>query len=350
MKAIFLFFLILPMMNALGDKIYLKSGEVVDGKMFEEDPDPFARATASEFALKEGYVYIWNNHSMQQVLKTDIVNIEKQIKQPEGVALLAKPDLWGREKDGYQTQLIPVTEKFVVGQPMTFSLVMRNTISSLKMYDHQGIGHDSLLIKDPDGKEVYYKASSFQTVGAVKPIDAKEIVRLFEGRDVASEYVITRPGKYTIQFRQGNYGMSRDSTFPASNILKFEVQPGQAKPEDVLITRLMNIVPGHGWQISKGWQSDQLATPSGRNPMKGVNVNLVKHAKLKRDVIYVSLWQMEQPSSAKEGEKAPMPEVSEYLGQNPLGHFYVSIPAKAEELWPTIRTDLKKTLNLLRQD
>jgi hypothetical protein len=369
---------VLPVTNVFGDKIHLKSGEVVEGKVLEEDPDPVVSVGHSMYPLAAGHVYIVGNNgsmrqvpkayivrdrmrrqpssatrNMQQIPKADIVRVEKELKPPEGIALLAKPDQWGSEKYGYQTQLIATSKEFVIGKPMTFSLVMRNVSDVLKMYGQQANENNSLLIEDPDGEEVYYKAGSVQTMGYGQPIDGGERVARSEDRDISQEYVIADPGTYTIQFREGYYGMSRDSWFPASNVLTFEVQPGEHSKQDGVILALKGILPEgdpeeEGWELETRWQpeDDQVVTPLGRISVKGFDVGLVWESSKADAICAVGVWQTEAMAGEKEGAKAGDEEVSEYLGQGAWGHFYAVIPTQAEQLWPAIRQDVKKALGL----
>ena len=219
---------------------------------------------------------------------------------------------------------------------------MKNVSNSLKMYDNKAIGHDSLIIKYSRGKAVYYKAGSFQTLGGGRSIDAEEIVTLFQDRDITGEYALAQPGTYTIQFQEGNYGMSRDSTFPASNILAFEVR-GKPSKHDVLIALLVEIVPPR-WQVTASESNE--VTPSGRTPVNGVEATVYsQHGKM--GATQAQLWQTEEAADVTVGARTGDEKVSEYLGQTASGRFYyAAIPPDADELWPTIRQDIKKVLGL----
>ncbi|MFH1858382.1 MAG: hypothetical protein ABH845_05725 [Candidatus Omnitrophota bacterium] len=326
--------------RAAADKIYLKSGEILEGKIKEDRyKDPY-----SGWCLGKRDTIVWEKSQERCFPKEDIEKVEKEIRKAEGAAQLAKEDGWGENRYGYKTQLIPATEKFIVGKPMRFSLVMRNVGDSLKWFDHQGVTGHSLAITDPDGKEVYYKISSFQTTGSSQPIDAGETVVLLDTRDIASDYLIVKPGKYTIQFREGNYGFLFDDTFPASNVVSFEVEPGNAAKEDRVMASLVEVVPQDGWRVAKGW--DRKNAPIGRKASDGFLVLLVRIAELKKDILYVRLWVTRKSTDIAKGQETKGPEASEFLGKNKIGYFYAAIPPEAEKLWPSIREDLVRTLNL----
>ena len=128
--------------NTQADKIHLKSGKILEGKLKEnKNSMPW-----DDWCTGENQVELWNNHSGQCLTKSDIDNIEKEYKKPEGIALLAKEDHWGEESNGYRTQLIPASDKYVVGQPMIFHLVLQNVSTMVKWYDDQGLAHPSFNI------------------------------------------------------------------------------------------------------------------------------------------------------------------------------------------------------------
>ncbi len=120
--------------------------------------------------------------SPQPVLKSDIVRVEKQ--PPQGVALLAKPDQWGNEKYGYQTQLITTSKNFRLGKPIAFHLVAKNMSHALRMISGMSVVFDVLIIKDSHGKKAPYKVSSLQVEERGKPLDAGDTDILFQDRDI----------------------------------------------------------------------------------------------------------------------------------------------------------------------
>ncbi len=323
--------------NVLADKIYLKSGEILEGKVKERSPLDMK----SGWCEDEKSSVVWDEGSSRCIETATIERIEKEFKAPEGVQLLAKPNQWGDEKYGYQTQLITMDEKYFVGQPMKFSLVMRNVTESRKWYDQQGIANDPFVIKDSGGQKVYNKAPDFQTGGSGQPIDTGEIVTLIENIDITTEYLISQPDIYFIQFREGSYGFAADGWFPASNVVQFTALPGEPMKEDLLIQELMNEVPER-WHVAGGGNRREVS-PLGRTSDTGVEVFLVTHPSSSKG-LYVSLWQTEYSVEVQASGQPTEKQVSEYLGHGNLGHFYILIPTEAEELWPTIREDVKQAL------
>jgi len=331
--------LVLACNLANGDKIYLKSGDILTGKIMER------RITwnpARNYCDNPYNIVVWDDGSYRCFRKDEILRTEKEFRKPEGLALSATENNWGKSKYGYATQLICQSKKFVAGKPMKFGLVLKNVSDSLKWYDHQGISHNSLFIKAPDANEIYYKKGPFQTGGAEQPIDKGEIVTLFENRNITDEYVITKPGKYSIQFREGNYGASIDSTFPGSNIIEFEVKRGTPRKEDRIISCLIGILPNKRWQLART-QDSSSDGPAGRAKVKNTfSCNLFRIAALKEDVITVRMWLTPKRTKVKKRRKDDL--VSEYLGKTSLGHAYILAPQNVEEYWPTAGQDIFEAL------
>jgi hypothetical protein len=136
--------------SVFADKIFLKSGSTLEGKVIErtESYNP-SRSYCEDF----NDIVVLDNNTYHCVPKDGILRIEKQFKKPEGLALLAKEDKWGKLENGYITQLIPQSDDYTLGKPMKFGLVLKNLSNSTKSYDHQAITHNTLIIKTTDNNE-----------------------------------------------------------------------------------------------------------------------------------------------------------------------------------------------------
>lgn len=313
--------------SVFADKIYLKSGKVLEGKLREKkELMPW-----DDWCTGEDQVELWHNHSGQCLNRSEIVKIEKEYKKPEGVALLAKDDHWGEESDGYRTQLIPASDEYVIGRPMLFHLLMQNVSDEVKWYDDQGLAHPPFNIIGPDGEKIIHKVGPFQTLGAEEPIDTDEIVVLMENRDITEEYVITKPGIYRIEFPYG---------WASSNVVEFEVKPGQLKKEDVLITSLSDVIPDKCY-LYKGWK----ISPAGRQEIKAVPL-AIYCGKIHHMGGEMLLWQSDKTVDISVDKENENIEVSEYLGKNDSGHIYVSSSEKLRGIWPNIKEDIIKALKL----
>lgn len=368
------FFVLLATVS-FADKIYLKDGKVLDGKIRESDNYFLPSSMITE---NPNYVSVWNRGSSQGVLKTDILKVEKELKRPRGAALLAKDEFWGEEKYGYKTQLVPVEKEYVLGQPMRVHILLKNVSNHLKWYDAQGMYNDPLIVKK-SGQEVLYKNPSAQTLGSAQPIDTGEIEIVRENYDIAENYVIDQPGIYTVQLRHNNWGLSLDSTFPFSNIVSIRVQSGKVRSDDEIIRGLTPILPDKEWEISS-WGNKDTVLPFGRQNVKGRIFMIAQYGRWKSETIMINLWQTQEPSylwqepqdcqiQVLESKASPAQadaeyfksvfgsvkgcreDLSEYLGRDSQGrHYYILANATALKKWPTVKMDIAKTLKLNKKE
>lgn len=125
---------------------------------------------------------------------------------------------------GVTTKLIPLQQEYILGQPIPFRLEMTNNGSSIVNYDSQQVAvNDSMTIKDPEGQYVPYTSSMFQTLGGSRPLKPGETVILFDQLDIASQYQLAKPGRYTVQFR-GQDRAFGEIPIPESNVVGIEVK------------------------------------------------------------------------------------------------------------------------------
>ncbi|MCA9399788.1 MAG: hypothetical protein KC618_08560, partial [Candidatus Omnitrophica bacterium] len=219
------------------------------------------------------------------------------------------------------------------------------TSNDLKWIDDQGKANFPFTIKGPDNQDVYYKYSGAQTLGSAEPVDTGEYKNIFEKIDITTMYSIIKPGKYTIQFREGNYGINNES-IPASNILEFNVKDGTPDKYDVLIKKLKDIIPDKRWRLSPG---EYQGSPLGRKPAKGVSLVYSRHpdSGLKGDVVSIQLWQTESESDIAESDNKSDGKISDYIGRDTGGqHYYIYVSEKAKEFWPSAKKDIISSLNL----
>ena len=126
---------------------------------------------------------------------------------------------WGPEIDGLRTRLLPAQKEFFVGRPAKFRLEMKNFGKSDRMYDSQGVSvNGSIRISGPDEAPVRYVAGSFQTSGSSRSIAPGQKVALFEfdSLDVADQYLMVKPGSYTLDFRGTHVKWDSESAIPPS--------------------------------------------------------------------------------------------------------------------------------------
>jgi len=328
---------VISMLEANADKIHLKSGKVMEGKLQE------CRST-SRFSIMgggcctQGEIAVNNDGSSRCIKKNDVKNVVKELKKPTGVALLAKEDAWGPEKDGYRTQLIANAKRYKVGKPIRISLVMKNFTKELKWFDKQGIRPYHLKIIGPDGKEVYYKASSFQTGGSEEPIDESEVYTLFDKLDITQYFAITLAGKYSIKVRE-----------LGSNKLIINIEEGKASESDLFLISIVNILPKKRWSISPTYGGTR---PYGRERVKGIVLIFSRFARLKKDVVTFKLWRTNgianTVTEAREVKEKwrPVGKKSDFIGSSGGYQFYLSDTKGVQKSWPDFRIALLKALKI----
>lgn len=339
------------------DRIYFKSGEVLEGKLREPKTD-----RRGDWCEGEGKVILDEGNTAECVELADIVRVEKILKKPEGTALLAKEENWGESEFGYRTQLIPLSEEFVVGKPMLFGLLLKNDTDTIKWFDSQGILHSCFKVVGPNEAPVLCIQHVFSTMGYELPIDTGEIAILSEHRDISGEYVMTQPGKYSIQIDGHNYGIGLPDTFPKSNVVEFEVQPGPGKSPDRLHGKLASIARPPHWYLYSGWRTG--AGPAGREKVESLVFAFTYMKKLQNLAdYYVPVWVTKTPARLQKDKGATAQtmaqqsaksmlyqespaQTSHYLGENRDGYFYATISEQARNDWPGIIKDLRKGLDL----
>ncbi|MDD5326542.1 MAG: hypothetical protein PHY02_01860 [Phycisphaerae bacterium] len=273
------------------------------------------------------------------VSQGNIFAAEQDSNEPEELAQFAEDDKWSEPNDGLVTQLIPQNEYYILGKPMEFGLVLKNISDSEKKYDPQrAIGMHSLIVKTADNSRVYYKAGPYQTSGGPRPIESGEVVTLFENRDISDEFAITKPGKYTVQFR-GFYRL------PASNVIEFEVKTrGTPDERDVLIDQVIDVLPDANWLAMAPKRFRH--APAGRKE-ETISIILRHLGGEKGGDVLVFLWKTNSPMDVTEEKEEDTP-TSDYLGKNASGYFYIETPPKALDYWPKMKEDIAKTLKLDR--
>lgn len=232
-------------------------------------------------------------------------------------------------QNGLKTRLVPLEQQYSLGQPMKFRLEMTNVGASTIMYDSQQVGvNNAMIIKDQNGKISPYIAGSFQTGGGPKPIQPKEIVILFYQFDITSQYYIGKPGRYTVQFRGQDTAFGEES-LPPSNIVEIDVQPATLTTTDIFIGRLLDIIPNQ-WDLTKGLEKyievDGICAQMDRIRAKGG----------KEYIMVCQTYRLINLSS----------QGLEYLGKNQWGYVYISIQPEAETLWPNVREQIIKALEI----
>jgi hypothetical protein len=257
---------------------------------------------------------------------------------------------WGPTKDGVRTGLSATEESFALGKPISFRLVMENLTSRAVQFDPQQVAvNSSMSIERIDGTNVPYIKGSVQTaiMGDLPILKPRERKVLFEGLDIADQYLLTSPGTYKVRFRGQGEGFG-GVAIPASNAVTVRVTDGPLKPSRLLARTLFDAVQASGWRLAIYKEGD--VVPVGRSSVNGTALALTLdgRTKYKGDAPRALIWVTASPSAIM----PPEPDVkrvspAEAIGRCQWGEVYLwSANASAEEL-STIR---KLTATALKID
>ena len=283
---------------------------------------------------------------------------EQRPAEHENGLLSKQSEEWGPANGDLRTRLLPSQKDFVLGQPAKFRLEMKNFGNRRRTYDPQRVAaNNSITIDGPDGKPVRYVAGGVQTGGSPKSISPGETVILFDDLDLLTQYLIVKPGRYTLQFRGTNVIWRSESEIPPSNKLAIEMRPGTLPAAVQVPARLIEILPEH-WGLSlNGGVSEvndgKISPPgweSGRATYISLATNPVK-SNLKRDVLRVQIWVAEQRlspiGSVQAGRQTNGGEAAIYLGKGIDGHVYWTVSVRAEKDWPDIQAKVMNALQIV---
>lgn len=223
----------------------------------------------------------------------------------------ARETTWGEAVNGVSSRLSLVTEKPVIGQPIVVKLELRNSGAAVARFDSQQAAvNNSLTVRDAQGQVTPFIARPYQTLGGETPLQPNETKVIFDKLDVASQYLIDRPGKYTLQFK-GRNGL------PTSNVLEVTVGPGKLDDGQRLFAAIQRRVPG-GWRATYD---------------RGTVLLIHSPTGLKADVSSISLYFMKDKANQPKpqpGQPAPID-----LGETTLGHAWlVADSQRAVDNWP----------------
>jgi hypothetical protein len=248
---------------------------------------------------------------------------------------------WGPEVGGRRTRLVPLAspkKPFSLGQPMKFRLEMKNVGQSDISYDDQQVEvNNSMRVFGPDGKPVRYIDGWFQTVGETKVLRPSETTVLFDGLDLYKQYLIVKPGKYTVRFPGP----------PASNMVTIDVGGSSVSAARLVAYRLAGILP-KGWDMTIHEELREAAIPGweAKKPMSSV-VLCGNPTGLKADLVWVDLKISYQPLTWTGKVEKPGDKSAVNIGKLRDWHVYSVLPSEAElrlAHWPTMQRDIAAVL------
>ena len=100
------------------------------------------------------------------------------------------------------TRLVPLTNKFALGQPMRFRVELTNAGPTDVCYQNGGLNHYGLVVRDERGHGTVLTntAGPAQIGVGTEKLPAHSAVVLAEVLDITQNHRITEPGKYSVQF------------------------------------------------------------------------------------------------------------------------------------------------------
>jgi hypothetical protein len=99
------------------------------------------------------------------------------------------------------TRLVPLTNRFVVGQPMRFRVELTNAGPTSVHYMDGGLSHYGLVVRDERHGIVLTNTAGPSQIGVrTTELLAHSAVTLADALDVTLNHRIIEPGKYSVQF------------------------------------------------------------------------------------------------------------------------------------------------------
>ncbi|MHC4087815.1 MAG: hypothetical protein ACYSWZ_10040 [Planctomycetota bacterium] len=265
------------------------------------------------------------------------------------VKILIKKELLRREleKEDAETRmakfdrdiefrLIPLTEEFEVGLPMLFRIEMVNVGGEPILYRATGptavVANDRLNITGPNGKTIQYVDTSYQIAGWPNVILPDETIVLVDNYDVVRQYNITRPGRYTFQFK----GWSTDTK--VSNTIDVEVRDGELTTADSVFARVRAVMPGR-WKATRRLVPAKQDSGSMSGPL--INVHMVGKRRGKSIDVDILLLIAEDEGSLDTQYVSKL----KLWGKCKWGNVYFR-GRNPESLWPDYRKQIIKALGI----
>ncbi|MCH8119640.1 MAG: hypothetical protein IIC00_07925 [Planctomycetes bacterium] len=242
-------------------------------------------------------------------------------------------------QEGLKLSLVPLSDGFVIGQPMLFRLEMTNISGSPIAYKKTSflMINNHIIVIAPSGERLEYIYPYVQTMsGPPVNIEPNQTVVLVEKYDATTQYHIIQPGQYTFQFT-GHWGLK-------SNIVKMDIKPGEPFSEDTIVGNLLSVLP-KDWTLTRTRIRDIADFDSETD--RGIVVNMVgKRGRKGTPGGTVGVLILINPSQSVL-EKTE--HEAELWGQSQWGPVYVK-SLNAELLWPDYKEQIINALDIQRVD
>ena len=228
---------------------------------------------------------------------------------------------WGQPTNGLATRLTLVTKEPTLGKPIQLKLEIKNVGNTpAKFDDQQAMVNNAFEVQGPAGTPVPFVGMSTQTMGVETTLAPGAEKPVFGSLDITEQYLLEKPGKYTIRFRTQHLG-----NLPKSNQLTMTVKDGPLTDQVKLISALHKAAPT-GWRVARfGDEISFLNSPTG----------------LKKDVAVVSLFFTKDEMTTRDD--------AEKLGKTKMGYAWLEIsPKDTANRWPDSKKVIEEQLKAFR--
>jgi len=186
-----------------------------------------------------------------------------------------------------RSQLVLLDADPAVGGPLRIRLELVNDSDTPMLYDAQGCSsNNSFDVRGPAGESVRFIDGPRSTGGSYHDLAPRSAVTLIEKADLTGQYLVSKPGRYTIRFRgyirivdaarhsrirkevenddkADYFGMLQaieSSVEEPSNTVTVEVRPGTVPEKYVVAEKLLPALPPR-WEFAVNWWPPRTEDP-----------------------------------------------------------------------------------------
>lgn len=252
---------------------------------------------------------------------------------------------------GVRTRLVLLDPAPAVGTPLRIRLDLINDGDTSVLYDAQQCdSNGSIGILGPDGRPVPFVDGPRSTFGSFTELAPRSSVTLIDKRDLTRQYLISKPGRYTIRFSgyiqvvdagrhaelEKHVAASKDldyfkelealqgSVDQPSNEVAVEVRPGTLPEKYIVVEKLLPALPPK-WKLAVNWWPPQTEDPE---------YTLFRPDRKKGDSVIV--LRISQGPALQREHRA-----GEWMGKS----VYIRSSADDEKAWPDHERRLLEILN-----
>jgi hypothetical protein len=134
------------------------------------------------------------------VLMTEYVGQRKAWLQERDAQIAALDNSVESKVPFISARLVPLSNSFVIGQPMRFRVELTNAGPSSVYYMEGGLNHYGLVVHDERGAVLTNTAGPAQIAVGALELPAHSAVTLAGALDITQNHRIIEPGNYSVQF------------------------------------------------------------------------------------------------------------------------------------------------------